>query len=227
MKIIDLAQNSDAWLDWRKSGLGSSDAPALVGLSPWKTRRGLWEEKVIAYHGAKVPMSGAQLNAIRARIAESEKKNPSAKDRGKRLESVARQKHEALYGWDAPDTCGTHDEYEFLKVSLDGWNPERSTFLEIKAPNRDDHEAALAGHVPEKYVFQLVHQFLVSGAKFCHYVSYHDRRPAGEDFTTVRVRRSDVQEAIDLLLVRSIELWESVKQAEYVSIQHLKTGEWI
>lgn len=33
------------WLEWRKLGLGASDAPVVMGVSPWKTRHQLWLEK--------------------------------------------------------------------------------------------------------------------------------------------------------------------------------------
>jgi len=44
-KIIDLQQGSKAWLDWRKNGIGSSDAPAFMGGNPWKSARRLLQEK--------------------------------------------------------------------------------------------------------------------------------------------------------------------------------------
>ena len=35
----------DAWLDVRKTGIGSSDAAAAVGLNPYKSQLELWLEK--------------------------------------------------------------------------------------------------------------------------------------------------------------------------------------
>ena len=40
-----MEQKSEEWLDWRKKGIGSSDAPIIMGVSPWKTPFELWEEK--------------------------------------------------------------------------------------------------------------------------------------------------------------------------------------
>jgi len=34
------------WLEWRRRGLGGSDAAAALGLSPWTTRYALWLDKV-------------------------------------------------------------------------------------------------------------------------------------------------------------------------------------
>lgn len=36
----------DSWLDWRKTGVGGSDAAVVAGRSPYKSRFDLWTEKV-------------------------------------------------------------------------------------------------------------------------------------------------------------------------------------
>ena len=43
IKATDL--NRDQWLDIRRSGIGSSDAAAAVGLNPYKSQLELWMEK--------------------------------------------------------------------------------------------------------------------------------------------------------------------------------------
>ena len=46
--MIDLAvppANTPEWQEWRRSGLGASDLPAIVGCDPWTTEYGLWLEK--------------------------------------------------------------------------------------------------------------------------------------------------------------------------------------
>lgn len=45
MKIIEFPRRA-AWLAGRKRGIGGSDVPAILGLSPWKTPLGVWSEKV-------------------------------------------------------------------------------------------------------------------------------------------------------------------------------------
>ena len=46
MEILSIKHNSPEWYELRKSGIGGSDAAAILGLSPWKTNVDLWEEKV-------------------------------------------------------------------------------------------------------------------------------------------------------------------------------------
>ena len=38
-------QGTTAWKQWRKLGIGASDAPVIMGESPWSSRYELWEQK--------------------------------------------------------------------------------------------------------------------------------------------------------------------------------------
>ena len=59
-------------------------------------------------------------------------------------------------------------------ASLDGYDKDRNEFVEIKTPysNAKDHEMALDGKIPDKYVPQLAHQFLMTNADNAWYFSY-------------------------------------------------------
>jgi len=46
LEKIKLKHNSPEWLEFRKMGIGGSDAAAILGLSPFKTNVQVWEEKV-------------------------------------------------------------------------------------------------------------------------------------------------------------------------------------
>src|ERR1700690_2844696 len=41
-----LVQGTKEWLDFRKDKVGASDAPVIMGVSPWSTPLKLWEEKM-------------------------------------------------------------------------------------------------------------------------------------------------------------------------------------
>lgn len=220
MKLISLDQDSSEWLAWRDTGLGSSDAASILGLSPWKTRRELWEEKLVRYRDQLArlgePDPDPELTArVRAKLREQEGKNESAKRRGKDLEPVARAEYEWLFDIAIPPACGVHPGFEFLKVSLDGYSPKHSLFAEIKAPNQRAHEEALYGGVPHYYIPQVLHQFVVSGMNTCHYISYHPKYPAGKKLALVPVRRDQFAEQIEQLLHTEVEFWESVVSGEY------------
>lgn len=45
MKIVNLSQREEDWLDWRRQGVTATDAAILLNRSPYKTRWRLWAEK--------------------------------------------------------------------------------------------------------------------------------------------------------------------------------------
>jgi putative phage-type endonuclease len=139
----------------------------------------------------------------------SEKADNGAMARGRRLEAVALAEYSSLMGYAMEPVCCVHDEYEWLKASLDGWNAERRLVAEIKAPNRDDHEQALAGRVPLHYETQVRHQLLVTGAPLLHYVSYSDYFPPHRRLAVVPVL--PVKDELDMLLEALKEFWWHVE----------------
>lgn len=106
-------QNTPKWRSWRASGLGSSDAPVVMGDSPWLSPRELWEIKT-------------------GRRAE-ENENLAMR-RGRELEDAARQAYEAYTGEQMEPHCFTHDEHRWMRASLDGVSFDGATILEIRCP---------------------------------------------------------------------------------------------
>ena len=154
MQLIKLEQRTTPWYDLRKNSLGASDAPVVMGESPWKTNMRLWEEKV-----GLVPTDAAI---------------PPHMQRGIDLEPIALAEY-IDYQSERPyePAIGRHQDISWMIASYDGYNHETGWHVEIKCPGVKDHETALAGKVPSKYRAQLQHQLLVSGKGACHYMSYH------------------------------------------------------
>lgn len=154
-----MKQDSKEWHEWRGKGLGASDIPVVLDISPFKSRFELWCEKT--------------------GIAKSRPFHPravQAMERGKFLEPIAREKYESKIGKEAPAVNFTHPEYEFLRASLDGWIESERVVVEIKAPGKVDQGVAKKGHVPKKYLAQMQAQMLVTGASKGHYVSYDGKQ---------------------------------------------------
>lgn len=154
---MNLTQGTPEWLEWRRQGLGSSDAPIIMGVSPYKT----------------------PLELYRIKIGEvKEDATNWATERGHDWEPKARAACELQladrYGEivDMAPAIFEHESCPWLRVSLDGWNEGRKAILEIKVPGKDDHATALAGRVPEKYIPQVQMQLMVTGAHMLHYWSY-------------------------------------------------------
>ena len=204
MKVIAMDQRSVEWLAWRARGIGSSDVAAILGVSSWTTREELRVEKYSAVVQGVVPAGKADNFAMA---------------RGRRLEPIARSIYEQWMGFKIAPVCCEHDEYSFVRASLDGWNEQRKIAAEIKAPKRADHLEALAGKVPEHYQPQCDHQLLATGAKLLHYISYNDNFDDSEKFKIVPW--SPRQDRLRRLLDAEREFWESVIEGRMKTVCEL------
>lgn len=147
-ELLNVKQNTDEWMSERKKRLGASDIPIILGLSPYKTAYELWEEKtgrVINEYdtesfAARYAQRGHDLEPhVRERVNIQKKKNYIA------------------------DVCFVEDYYI---ASLDGWDEETRTVLEIKCPGKVDYAEALKGEVPLKWVPQVQWQLYVAEARY-------------------------------------------------------------
>lgn len=191
----NLIQGSEDWLSFRKKHIGSSDAPVIMGVSPWKTPYQLWQEKT---------------------GFEDHSKDTTATRYGKQMEPVARSAYETetkdFVSTDPEDTIVIHKEIPFLMASLDGIAMLQNLAIEIKNCNEEDHDLARYGLVPEKYLPQVQHQLACTGHMKMHYCSYHK----GE-LIVVNVYRDD--KYITKLLKKEVEFWEQVKNLEPPKLQ--------
>ena len=111
MKEIKLKHNSRAWLAFRQSGIGGSDASAIFGENPYKSNIELWKEKC----GLAEPKPISCSEAVKY---------------GQKAEKYLR----ALFALDYPqyelvcpkDTVFMHDN-GFMFASLDGILIDRET----------------------------------------------------------------------------------------------------
>jgi putative phage-type endonuclease len=147
-RIERLHQNTAEWHHWRMQGIGASDAPVIMGETPFKTPRILW--------------------SIKTGRRREEPAGPAAL-RGRRLESFARRAYESQTGIQMEPLCQVHEEFEWMRASLDGVSFDGSMLLEVKCPlNLRDHASVQEGRVPSQYHAQLQHQLEVSGAQQAH-----------------------------------------------------------
>lgn len=181
--MSELVQGSPAWLAMRKRYIGASDAPVIMGVSPWSTPYELWRLKV--------------------GLDESPPDNFAMK-RGRELEPIALACYNEQYGADASPCVLFSAEHSFAMASLDGLDLDGS-IIEIKCPGDKSHAIALRGDVPEVYYPQLQHQMMVANASHAWYFSY--RGPG--NFCRIRVERDDSY--IDELLEAEAAFWECVE----------------
>lgn len=178
-----LIQGSKEWLQMRKNHIGASDAPVIMGVSPWKTTYQLWEEKC--------GLSGEQ-------------ETTSAMKYGHDMEEPARQAYEKHTGNLVSPTVVFHPEKDYMMASLDGISFEGDISVEIKNVRDEDHKQAKNGKVPEKYFPQVQHQLACLGHDRLHYFSVNSG-----DCALVEVKRDN--EYIKKLYDLEEKFWDNVK----------------
>ena len=181
-------QGSDAWLNFRHKHIGASDAPVVMGVSPWKTAYALWHEKIQPYQPPNFT-------------------NP-AMEKGSRLEPKIRAIYELQTGREAPPAVVEYAELPFLSASLDGYNEADNFIVEIKYVGVDMWRAIDGKkRVPAHYAPQVQMQLLVTGAKACDFVAYND----DIDKITIVEVKPDL-EYIKIMVGELKRFWECVKK---------------
>jgi len=174
--------NRQEWLEWRRQGVGASDAPIIMKVeTPWKQKT--W------------------LDLYNDKVFGSEEFTSPAIERGKALESVVLHLLEDLHGIKLEPR--NVDNGEIWRASLDGISACHQIF-EIKCPNKKSHAIARSGKVPDYYYPQLQHQLMVTGMDYLTYVSYD-----GEELVQVRVERDN--EYIKELKLKEFAFWDLVQ----------------
>lgn len=142
---IQLVQGSDEWKKWRKNGLGGSDAPIVMQVSPWRSPHDLWLEKC----GLKEAQPTTQ-----------------AMQRGLNLEGAALEFAEREIGVKFSPTVRKSRNVPYIYASLDGIS-EDGLAIEVKCPMRGLHD-----ELPPHYLPQVQHQLFCIEAKMMLYMSF-------------------------------------------------------
>lgn len=143
MKIIDLEQGSQTWLEWRKGGIGASDVA-----------------KVMKVHATESPLM--LFNEIcglsKARFVSK------AMQRGNDEEPKAIAWLEKLYGMKLNKVCAQDDSLPYLRCSFDAINIEAKILIEIKTPyNAEKLTKMIDGDIPIEYIYQVQYQMMIAG----------------------------------------------------------------
>lgn len=152
MKIVKLIQGSPEWFAHRAAHLNASDAPAMIGCSPYKTRAQLLREYAT---GVTKEVDAATQRRF---------------DDGHRFEALARPRAEDIIGEVLYPCVGVEGRYS---ASFDGLTLLYDTAFEHKSLN-DDLRAAFdaieqsggdGSMLPAHYQVQMEQQCMVSGAE--------------------------------------------------------------
>ena len=151
-----LKQGTEAWLKYRREHRNASDAPAMLGESPYKTREQFLHE---CFTGISPDVDEATQRRF---------------DEGHRFEELARKYAEKVLGEDLYPVVGSAGE---LSASFDGIVADESMIWEHKTVN-DSIRDALAvksekaeRNLPLHYRIQMEQQLMVSGAEKCLFMA--------------------------------------------------------
>jgi putative phage-type endonuclease len=183
---LKLEQRSEEWLEWRKSGIGASEASVIMGSLPFDFEDvlDLWKKK------AGLPVAEFVMT--------------DAIQRGIDLEDEALEKFTEATGITMEPTCFTHPEHSFLRASLDGIDKKMKQAVEIKCPASTKYYKAKKGIVLDYYYTQLQQQMACCGVQEMFYWVYRQK----EGGVLIKVPRND--EYIEELIRRASIFWQMV-----------------
>ena len=146
-----LIQSSPEWHQHRAEHFNASDAPAMLGLSKYKTRSALLRQYATGISDDVIDVATQRLF-----------------DEGHRAEALARPLAEAIIGEDLYPCVGSKGK---LSASFDGLTMDESICAEHKALNKALREAFANEVIPAMYCAQMEQQLMISGAKKCLFMA--------------------------------------------------------
>jgi len=173
MKVLSLVQGTPEWLAHRRATHNASDAPAMMGASPYVKRADLVRQRATGIE--------REIDATTQAIF----------DRGHEVEPKLRALTESIIGEELyPVTAVSDDGY--LGASFDGVNISETIIFEAKQSNAAKEATVMGGSIPVADYWQIVQQFAVcETAERCYY-SVGD----GETVADMLIRRVDVDHDI-------------------------------
>lgn len=150
MQIHNLIQGSPEWLAYRSTKFNASDAPAMMGVSPYKSRTELLHERFVGM--AKEVDAGTQMRF----------------DDGHRFEALARGLAEGIVGADLYPVTGSLGEWS---ASFDGITMGGDIIWEHKTINDEIRAVESSAGLGAHYRIQMEQQLLVSDAEKCLFLA--------------------------------------------------------
>jgi putative phage-type endonuclease len=179
MIIVDsMEQGTPEWHSFRRTKIGASDCPVIMGKSPFRTAYQLWREKILG----------------------EEQKTSRAMKRGSELEMEARKIAEEFLKEEFKPAVAISERHDWMMASLDGLNPEKTVLLEIKCPGEKVFDECSNEELPEYWEWQVQHQLAVTECEKAWLCVY-----SGESMLYFALNRNQVM--IDQLMEKEKTFW--------------------
>ena len=195
--------SKEEWLRHR-SGIGGSDAAAILGMNPYRNNVELWEIKT----GRRQQEDISDKPYV--------KYGTEAEKHLRELFKLDFPEYEVGY---VENNMFLNDKYPFAHASLDGWlrdSEGRVGIWECKTTNilRSMQKEKWNHQIPNNYYVQLLHYFMVTEFDFAILKAQLKYEFKGEIYLQTKhykIERSDVQDDIDYLEKAERKFWEHVK----------------
>lgn len=177
-------QDREQWLNLRRKVIGGSDAAAVLGISPWKSRWQLWLEKT-------------------GQISDEIPDSPRM-EWGRILEPVVANYYKTTNEVKITNrnVFVVHPEFEYLGATPDRWIG-RHGLLEVRTGGA--HQAAKwADQPPLYYQTQGMHYLLVTGREWCDFAALI----GGNTYYQYRLHRDET--VIAIMLEEMAKFWQCV-----------------
>lgn len=172
------------WLQLRKSGIGGSDASAILGFNKWKSAFQLYIEKTSDFVEEIDNEFVYWGNVLEDLVAQ---------EFSKRTEKKVQRVNRML----------RHSDYPFMTANLDRRVVGEKAILECKTTSTYNKDAWEGDDIPAAYICQLQHYLAVTGFE----KAYIAVLIGGNNFVWKEVERDD--EFIDLMIEREKDFWEN------------------
>lgn len=196
----------EAWLKAR-TGIGGSDASAILGLNPYKNNADVWMEKT----GRAVPEDISGKPYVKYGIEAEEYLTALFALDHPQYEVRANKTFRVYY----------HPEHRFIAGTLDGELTEKETgrpgILEIKTTEilNSMHREKWNDKVPDNYYVQCLHYLLATGWDFAVLKAQLKTVYSDEVRLNTRhytIERSEVLDDLEYLLEQEVKFWQYVKK---------------
>jgi putative phage-type endonuclease len=178
--------NRDEWLKQRMSGVGGSDAPAVLGLSKWRTPLDVYLEK----RGEGVPTEDREPMRW-GRILEQ----PIRQEYAERTGRIVR----------VPDGLIRHPQHDWMLATVDGVTDD-GRLVEIKtARSADGWGEPGTDEVPQAYLIQVQHYLTVTALSVADVAVLI----GGQDYRQYEIQADPELQA--MIVESEAEFWDRVQ----------------
>lgn len=145
VNVKDLSR--EEWLQWRKRGIGGSDAAAVMGLNRYRGPVSVWMDKTGRKHEQEEPSEAMRLGTdLEDYVA---KRFTEATGKKVRRNNYMMQ----------------HDDFPFMIADVDREIVGENALLECKTASPYAKERWEGDNTPQEYVIQCLHYMAVTGVK--------------------------------------------------------------